>query len=114
MPTISMAASSIARGQPLLPSFSPAPRTEAHAGEVWAAGASARSVWMLEGVVIDDAQVFNDKLQEWEDLYNYHRPHGGLNGQTPLRATQAANPDPAVTAPRQLHTARPGFWRTPV
>jgi transposase InsO family protein len=38
---------------------------------------------LLEGVVIDDAQVFNDKLQEWEDFYNYHRPHGGLNGQTP-------------------------------
>jgi hypothetical protein len=29
---------------------------------------------MLEGVVIDDAEVFNDKLQEWEDSYNYHRP----------------------------------------
>lgn len=38
---------------------------------------------MLEGVVIDDAQVFNDKLREWEDYYNYHRPHGGLGGQTP-------------------------------
>ena len=39
---------------------------------------------MLDGVVIDDAQVFNDKLREWEDFYNYHRPHGGLDGQTPL------------------------------
>jgi transposase InsO family protein len=38
---------------------------------------------LLEGVMIDDAQVFNDKLQEWEDFYNYHRPHGGLDGQTP-------------------------------
>ena len=38
---------------------------------------------LLDGVVIDDAQVFNDKLQEWEDFYNYHRPHGGLGGQTP-------------------------------
>ena len=38
---------------------------------------------LLEGVVIDDAQVFNDKLQEWEDFCNYHRPHGGLDGQTP-------------------------------
>jgi len=38
---------------------------------------------LLEGVVIDDAQVFNDKLKEWEDFYNYHRPHGGLGGQTP-------------------------------
>ncbi len=38
---------------------------------------------MLDGVVIDDAKVFNDKLQEWEDFYNYHRPHGSLGGQTP-------------------------------
>jgi len=30
-----------------------------------------------------DAKVFNNKLREWEDYYNYHRPHGGLNGQTP-------------------------------
>jgi transposase InsO family protein len=38
---------------------------------------------LLDGVIIDDAQVFNDKLQEWEDYYNYHRPHGALGGQTP-------------------------------
>jgi transposase InsO family protein len=38
---------------------------------------------MLDGVVIDDAGLFNDKLQEWEDFYNFHRPHGGLGGQTP-------------------------------
>ncbi len=41
---------------------------------------------LLEGVVIDDAKVFNDKLKEWEDYYNYynyHRPHGALDGQTP-------------------------------
>jgi transposase InsO family protein len=38
---------------------------------------------LLDGAVIDDAQVFNNKLQEWEDYYNYHRPHGGLDGQTP-------------------------------
>lgn len=38
---------------------------------------------LLDGAVIDDAEVFNDKLQEWEDYYNYHRPHGGLGGQTP-------------------------------
>ncbi|MFF5085573.1 IS481 family transposase [Actinoplanes sp. NPDC000266] len=39
---------------------------------------------MLEGVVIDDTGVFNDKLREWEDYYNYHRPHGALDGQTPF------------------------------
>ncbi|MFI6078670.1 IS481 family transposase [Actinoplanes sp. NPDC051343] len=38
---------------------------------------------MLDGVVIDDTGVFNDKLREWEDYYNYHRPHGALDGQTP-------------------------------
>ena len=38
---------------------------------------------MLDGVVIDDTGLFNQKLQEWEDFYNFHRPHGGLGGQTP-------------------------------
>ena len=38
---------------------------------------------MLKGIVIDDAQIFNDKLREWEDFYNYHRPHSSLGGQTP-------------------------------
>jgi len=38
---------------------------------------------LLDGLVIDDAKVFNNKLREWEDYYNYHRPHGGLDGQTP-------------------------------
>ena len=31
----------------------------------------------------DDIHLFNDKLREWEDYYNYHRPHGALDGQTP-------------------------------
>ena len=38
---------------------------------------------MLDGVMIDNTQLFNDKLAEWENFYNYHRPHGGLGGQTP-------------------------------
>jgi len=33
--------------------------------------------------VADDIRLFNDKLREWEDYYNYHRPHGALAGQTP-------------------------------
>ena len=37
----------------------------------------------LDGVVIDSAELFNDKLTEWERFYNYHRPHGSLGGQTP-------------------------------
>jgi transposase InsO family protein len=38
---------------------------------------------MLEGVVIDDTELFNDRLQEWEAFYNFNRPHGALGGQTP-------------------------------
>jgi transposase InsO family protein len=38
---------------------------------------------MLKGVVIDDSQLFNDRLREWEDFYNFNRPHGALGGQTP-------------------------------
>ena len=38
---------------------------------------------LLQGQVIDDTRLFTEKLQEWEDYYNYHRPHGALNGQTP-------------------------------
>jgi transposase InsO family protein len=34
--------------------------------------------------------LFNEKLREWED-YNYRRPHGALNGQTPLRAADGEN-----------------------
>ena len=33
--------------------------------------------------ITDDIQLFNEKLREWEDYYNYHRPHGALGGQTP-------------------------------
>jgi hypothetical protein len=32
--------------------------------------------------ISDDIHLFNDKLREWEDYYNYHRPHGALRGQT--------------------------------
>ena len=38
---------------------------------------------MLEGVVIDDTGLFNERLKEWEDFYNFNRPHGALEGQTP-------------------------------
>ena len=50
---------------------------------------------LLDGVVIDDTKLFNDKLREWEDFYNYHRPHGGLDGQTPYeRLKQRAQTRP--------------------
>jgi transposase InsO family protein len=36
-----------------------------------------------QGGIGDDIHLFNGKLREWEDYYNYHRPHGALDGQTP-------------------------------
>jgi transposase InsO family protein len=45
---------------------------------------------MLEGVVLDDAQLFNAKLQEWEHFYNFDRPHGSLAGQTPYERLRQA------------------------
>jgi len=38
---------------------------------------------MLEGMVIDDTALFNDRLQELVTFYNFNGPHGGLCGQTP-------------------------------
>lgn len=38
---------------------------------------------LLDGVVVDDVNVFNAKPEEWQDYYNHHRPHGGLDGRTP-------------------------------
>ena len=50
--------------------------------------------WHLQGQVIDDANVFSEKLQEWEDYYNYHRPHGALGGQTPYERLRQKAQDP--------------------
>jgi hypothetical protein len=38
---------------------------------------------LLDGVVIDDTNLFNERVRKWETFYNYCRPHAGLNGQTP-------------------------------
>src|SRR5687767_1972564 len=48
----------------------------------------------LEGQVIDDANLFSEKLQEWVDYYNYHRPHGALGGQTPYERLRQKAQDP--------------------
>jgi transposase InsO family protein len=36
----------------------------------------------------------NDKLQEWEDYYNYDRPHGALAGNTPYERLKQKTQDP--------------------
>ena len=33
--------------------------------------------------ISDDIHLFNERLREWEDYYNYQRPHAALDGQTP-------------------------------
>jgi len=37
----------------------------------------------------------NNKLKEWENYYNFYRPHGAFNGKTPyevLRERMGAQP----------------------
>jgi transposase InsO family protein len=51
-----------------------------------------------KGGISDDIHLFNKKLREWENYYNYHRPHGALGGQTPyerLRAKMRAETSPS-------------------
>ena len=36
---------------------------------------------MLDGVAIDDTELFNDRLRNRRNFYNYNRPHGGLDRQ---------------------------------
>jgi transposase InsO family protein len=48
----------------------------------------------LDGVIIDDAKIFNDKLLEWENFYNYARPHGSLAGQTPYERLKQKTQQP--------------------
>src|SRR5256885_2249576 len=51
---------------------------------------------LLDGVVIDDTRLFTDKLQEWEDFANFHRPHGGLDGQTPYERLRQKTTTPGA------------------
>jgi len=34
-------------------------------------------------VVVDDTGLFNEKLKEWGEFDDFHRPHGGLGGKLP-------------------------------
>jgi transposase InsO family protein len=59
---------------------------------------------MLEGVVVDDSKLFTTKLQEWEDFYNFDRPHGALGGQTPYERLRQKIGTANVTGVRQSHS----------
>lgn len=49
--------------------------------------------------ISDDIHLFNEKLREWEDYYNYHRPHGALGGQTPYERLLARTRAEALPRP---------------
>lgn len=63
---------------------------------------------MLDGVVIDETELFNDKLQEWEDSRNFNRPLRGSRWTDPVRAAKTrdnpTNPTPGVSRLRPLHS----------
>lgn len=39
---------------------------------------------LLKGKVINSLDDFNFKIKQWQDYYNFHRPHGSLGGKTPF------------------------------
>jgi hypothetical protein len=51
---------------------------------------------MLNGVVIDDTELFNDKLQEWEELLQLPPPPRGPRWTDPLGTTTTEDHDPGV------------------
>src|SRR4029450_13898000 len=61
-----------------------------------------------EGVVIDDTGLFNTRLKEWEDFYNFHRPHGALGGQTPYERLREKTRPERERTPSAAHVERTG------
>jgi transposase InsO family protein len=57
----------------------------------------------LNGVVVDNTELFNQRLQEWEHFYNFDRPHGGLGGQTPYERLRERTNAPSVPDLRQMN-----------
>ncbi len=49
----------------------------------------------LEGVVVSGLEELNRRLAVWERFYNFERPHGGLDGQTPYERLRERLTTPA-------------------
>ena len=49
---------------------------------------------MLDGVVIDDTELFTDKLQQWEDHSNFDCPHGALGRPDPYERLKQKTTQP--------------------
>jgi len=51
--------------------------------------------WSCLGKIPNDPESIRHELALWQDYYNWHRPHGSLNGQTPVeRICQLADSTP--------------------
>jgi Integrase core domain len=61
--------------------------------------------------ITDDIHLFNEKLREWEDYYNYHRPHGALDGQTPVRTAGRQDESGSVTGALGTYRSEPPHVR---
>jgi transposase InsO family protein len=59
---------------------------------------------MLDGVVVDDSKLFTRKLRQWEDFYNFDRPHGALGGKTPSERLREKVGGSSVSGQRRLHS----------
>lgn len=42
-------------------------------------------------VVTDDVNTFNARLKEWQGYYNFDRPRGGVDGQTPYEGSNRSH-----------------------
>jgi hypothetical protein len=54
---------------------------------------------LFDGVVIDDTRLFNEKLQEWEDFCNFHRPTAPSTDR-PSTNDSGTSPRPQPRKPR--------------
>lgn len=62
--------------------------------------------WLLDGVLIDDAGAFNDKLREWEDYYA--RPTAASADRRPTRdCYRRERPSPSPTNVSTTASAAP-------
>lgn len=74
---------------------------------------------LLDGVVIDDAKVLSDKLQEWKTSAITTRPNEAVGGQTPYERLRqkptrgvADLPQPHSSVSDELSDNRGSTWRT--
>ena len=65
---------------------------------------------LLDGMVIDDTKVFNDKLREWEDFYNYHRPTAAWAARPPMKDSSSAH-RPGCNQPLSVAQSSPARTR---